>query len=110
MCSDSEVAARILVRRGALSKAEPGQFLRYHRALNRRRGGKLGRRDFGRYKIAEELGRGAMGVVYRATDPLLGRSVAIKAINEAYIENLGISAGEYYERFRREAEVAGGLN
>ncbi|HLA79055.1 MAG TPA: protein kinase, partial [Vicinamibacteria bacterium] len=51
-----------------------------------------------------------MGVVYRATDPLLGRSVAIKAINEAYIENLGISAGEYYERFRREAEVAGGLN
>jgi TonB family protein len=70
----------------------------------------VGRRDFGRYKIAEELGRGAMGVVYRATDPLLGRSVAIKAINQAYLENLGVSAAEYYQRFRREAEVAGGLN
>ncbi len=70
----------------------------------------MGRRDFGRYKIAEELGRGAMGVVYRATDPLLGRSVAIKAINQAYLENLGVSAAEYYQRFRREAEVAGGLN
>ena len=70
----------------------------------------MNRRDFGRYKIAEELGRGAMGVVYRATDPLLARSVAIKAINEAYIAHLGIPAAEYYERFQREAEVAGGLN
>ncbi len=51
-----------------------------------------------------------MAVVYRATDPLLGRNVAIKVVNEVYIESLGVSSKEYYERFQREAEVAGCLN
>jgi TonB family protein len=68
------------------------------------------RRDFGRYKIAEELGRGTMGVVYRATDPVLGRVVAIKAINDTYVLSSGGQAKEYYARFQREAEVAGRLN
>jgi len=68
------------------------------------------RRDFGRYKIAEEIGRGAMGVVYRALDPAVGRSVAIKAINTGYLEGVGVRASEYLERFRREAEVAGSLS
>ncbi len=68
------------------------------------------RRDFGRYKIVEEVGRGAMGVVYRATDPLVGRTVAIKAINQGYLEGVGVKATEYLERFRREAEVAGRLD
>ncbi len=68
------------------------------------------RRDFGRYKIAEEVGRGAMGVVYRALDPVVGRTVAIKAINTTYLEAVGVKAAEYFERFRREAEVAGRLS
>jgi len=65
---------------------------------------------FGRYKVAEELGRGAMGVVYRAQDPTIGRQVAIKVINERYLASVGVEAEEYFERFRREAEVAGSLS
>jgi serine/threonine-protein kinase len=66
--------------------------------------------QFGRYKVAEELGRGAMGVVYRAVDPTIGRTVAIKAINRSYLESVGVKPEEYAQRFAREAQVAGALN
>jgi len=61
----------------------------------------------GRYEIVSELGRGAMGVVYKATDPVLGRPVAIKTINMA-LERDGIE--NYEARFYQEARAAGGLN
>ncbi|MGA8051219.1 MAG: serine/threonine-protein kinase [Burkholderiales bacterium] len=63
--------------------------------------------SIGRYKIVSELGRGAMGVVYKANDPLLERAVAIKTVNMA-LERDGIE--RYEARFYQEARAAGGLS
>lgn len=60
----------------------------------------------GRYEILSELGRGAMGVVYRATDPVIGRSVAVKTIHLSE-EGTGLSKPEMLARFQTEARAAG---
>jgi serine/threonine-protein kinase len=61
----------------------------------------------GRYEITGELGRGAMGVVYKATDPTIGRTVALKTMR---LDVHGLESAEIVRRFKNEARAAGLLN
>jgi serine/threonine protein kinase len=63
--------------------------------------------SLGRYRIEAEIGRGGMGVVYRAYDPQIGRTVAIKTISLGGPE---FSDQQYHARFMREARAAGRLS
>jgi serine/threonine protein kinase/tetratricopeptide (TPR) repeat protein len=83
---------------------EPGPETRSRRASGDKTILKLGR-----YEVVRELGKGAMGIVYLAKDPLIGRLVALKTIR------LGAHADddemkEFQQRFIREAQAAGILN
>ncbi|MFA7240796.1 MAG: serine/threonine-protein kinase [Sulfuricellaceae bacterium] len=62
----------------------------------------------GKYEIRQELGRGAMGIVYEAFDPLIERNVAIKTILKSSIDKSEVD--EAFKRFRREARAAGRLS
>jgi serine/threonine-protein kinase len=62
----------------------------------------------GRYEVIDELGRGAMGVVYRARDTQIGRVVALKVIHTANASAEDVE--RYKQRFRREAQAAGRLS
>jgi serine/threonine protein kinase len=61
----------------------------------------------GRYQIVAELGKGAMGVVYKATDPNIGRTVALKTMR---LDVHGVEPEELLRRFKNEARAAGVLN
>jgi len=64
-------------------------------------------KNLGRYEVIEELGRGSMGVIYKAFDPLLDRLVALKTVPL----DLSREEAEAFERrFQREARSAGRLN
>ncbi|KAA3613733.1 MAG: serine/threonine protein kinase [Calditrichaeota bacterium] len=62
-------------------------------------------KKIGKYEIKDELGKGGMGVVYKAYDPMIDRDVAIKVISE---EALDLT--DTLERFYREARSAGKLS
>ena len=59
----------------------------------------------GRYRVRRELGRGAMGMVYQAEDPDIGRAVAIKLVRADLLQ--GRDRDEFLTRFRHEARAAG---
>ena len=60
-----------------------------------------------RYEIVEELGRGAMGLVYKALDPTIGRTVALKTMR---LDVHGLETEDMLRRFKNEARAAGVLN
>jgi tRNA A-37 threonylcarbamoyl transferase component Bud32 len=64
--------------------------------------------NLGKYEIRHEIGRGAMGVVYEAYDPLIKRVVALKTIRSDQLA--GEESSSVVARFRREAQAAGRLS
>src|SRR5438477_5254082 len=104
----SDVLPPCLFFRGA-ERSAPGERGRVQSHMADR--GVAGPRiaKLGRYEVVSELGKGAMGIVYLARDPVIGRMVAIKTIR--------VNAGgdeddtqEFRERFVREAQTAGILS
>jgi serine/threonine protein kinase len=64
--------------------------------------------EFGKYEVISEIGRGGMGIIYKAQDPSLNRFVAIKQLVLDGVDP--DKRDEFRERFRREAILAAGLN
>jgi serine/threonine-protein kinase len=64
-------------------------------------------KTIGRYEIVDEIGQGAMGCVYRAHDPAMDRTVALKTILMGALA--GGHGAEFRQRFNREARAAGAL-
>ncbi len=85
---------------------QPARFARSGSGCPR---GVLTQVKLGRYEIVRELGKGAMGVVYLAKDPLIGRLVALKTIRPAAHSD-DDETKEFQHRFVREAQAAGILN
>jgi len=67
--------------------------------------GEEGRAHIGRYEVIKTIGKGAMGVVYKARDPLLDRVVAVKTIMSPQGQGRRVRSA-FLERFQREAKAA----
>ncbi len=62
-------------------------------------------KNYGRYQIVEELGRGSMGVVYKAHDPQIDRILALKVLRSDRI-----TSPAFVDRFFKEAKAVGRLS
>jgi len=62
-------------------------------------------KDFGKYDIQEELGKGGFGIVYQAVDRLLEREVALKVLHAGLVVD-----PNFVKRFKREAQIAANLD
>jgi serine/threonine-protein kinase len=67
--------------------------------------GEDARKSIGRYEVIKTIGKGAMGVVYKARDPLLDRVVAVKTIMQPQQQGRRVRSA-FLERFQREAKAA----
>lgn len=90
-----EVQARPRTNTRLKGEAPPGLSL----------SGEEGRKSIGRYEVVKTIGKGAMGVVYKARDPLLDRIVAVKTIMSPQQQGRRVRSA-FLERFQREAKAA----
>jgi len=90
-----DVQSRPRTNTRARAEAPPGLSL----------SGEEGRKAIGRYEVIKTIGKGAMGVVYKARDPLLDRVVAVKTIMSPQQQGRRVKAA-FLERFQREAKAA----
>ena len=90
-----DVQARPRTNTRLKAEAPPGMAL----------SGEEGRKSIGRYEVLKTIGKGAMGVVYKARDPLLDRTVAVKTIMSPQQQGRRVRSA-FLERFQREAKAA----
>jgi eukaryotic-like serine/threonine-protein kinase len=90
-----DVQARPRTNTRLKAEAPPGMTL----------SGEEGRKSIGRYEVLKTIGKGAMGVVYKARDPLLDRVVAVKTIMSPQQQGRRVRSA-FLERFQREAKAA----
>jgi serine/threonine protein kinase len=91
--ADAKTVARGLIKKGLITRWQAEQLLAGVTNL-----------FLGRYKLLERIGKGGMGTVYRAEHTVMGRTVALKVMSQALLNDAGAVA-----RFQREVQAAASL-